>query len=149
MCVLVFFSLRVYVTHLLKLKSRRSKTSTGPVLLRIVRGWPANRQNTAPVNAVPTKLSSTPCTQTSSGKTQRLKTCLRESTKTAAHQIPARMRRSSVLSRSNLILNVLIQTNTDHSHNLKLLHLSVCHSYTVRKQSMEKTFMDYSFHPKT
>lgn len=50
-------------THLLKLKSSRSKTSTGPVLLRMVRGWPANRQNTAPVNAVPKKLSNTPCTE--------------------------------------------------------------------------------------
>lgn len=47
-------------THLLKLKRSLSKTSTGPVLLRIVRGWPASRQNTAPVSAVPRKLSNTP-----------------------------------------------------------------------------------------
>ncbi len=79
-------------THLLKLKSRRSKTSTGPVLLRIVRGWPANRQNTAPVNAVPTKLSNTPCTDRqkhtrqaeNTAKVVHLKAYLWESTTTAA-----------------------------------------------------------------
>lgn len=48
-------------THLLKLKRSLSKTRTGPVLLRMVSGCPASRQNTAPVRAVPTKLSSTPC----------------------------------------------------------------------------------------
>ena len=47
-------------SYLLKEKSRRSKTSTGPVLLRMVRGWPAVRQKAAPVTAVPRKLSSTP-----------------------------------------------------------------------------------------
>ena len=52
---------RSVATHLLKLKRSLSKTSTGPVLLRMVRGWPASRQNTAPVSAVPRKLSSTPC----------------------------------------------------------------------------------------
>lgn len=46
--------------YLLKEKSRRSNTSTGPVLLRIVRGWPAIRQKAAPATAVPRKLSSTP-----------------------------------------------------------------------------------------
>lgn len=47
-------------SYLLKEKSRRSKTSTGPVLLRMVRGWPAIRQKAAPATAVPRKLSSTP-----------------------------------------------------------------------------------------
>lgn len=48
-------------TYLLKLKSNRSKTRTGPVLLRMVSGWPASRQKTPPAIAVPRKLSSTPC----------------------------------------------------------------------------------------
>lgn len=48
------------VSYLVKEKSRRSNTSTGPVLLRIVRGWPAIRQKAAPATAVPRKLSSTP-----------------------------------------------------------------------------------------
>lgn len=48
------------VSYLLKEKSRRSNTSTGPVLLRIVRGWPPIRQKAAPATAVPRKLSSTP-----------------------------------------------------------------------------------------
>lgn len=47
--------------YLLKLKRSRSKTRTGPVLLKIVSGWPAKRQNIAPVTAVPRKLSNTPC----------------------------------------------------------------------------------------
>lgn len=54
--------LRKWRTYRLKLKSNRSNTRTGPVLLRMVRGWPANRQKTAPVIAVPRKLSNTPCT---------------------------------------------------------------------------------------
>lgn len=48
------------MTYLLKLKSSRSNTRTGPVLLRMVRGWPASRQKTPPVMAVPRKLSNTP-----------------------------------------------------------------------------------------
>ena len=54
------------MTHLLKLKRSLSKTSTGPVELRMVSGCPASRQNTIPVSAVPRKLSNTPCTH---GKT--------------------------------------------------------------------------------
>jgi len=42
-------------------KRRRSKTRTGPVLLKMVRGWPEKRQKMKPVKAVPRKLSSTPC----------------------------------------------------------------------------------------
>lgn len=53
-------SKEVKVSYLLKEKSRHSKTSTGPVLLRMVRGWPAIRQKAAPATAVPRKLSSTP-----------------------------------------------------------------------------------------
>ena len=47
-------------SYLLKEKNRCSKTSTGPVLLRMVRGWPAIRKKAAPATAVPRKLSSTP-----------------------------------------------------------------------------------------
>lgn len=47
-------------TYLLKLKSSLSNTRTGPVLLRIVRGWPLNKQKTPPAIAVPKKLSNTP-----------------------------------------------------------------------------------------
>lgn len=48
------------LTYLLKLNRSLSKTKTGPVLLRIVSGWPAKRQKRAPVTAVPRKLSNTP-----------------------------------------------------------------------------------------
>lgn len=54
--------------YLLKLKSSRSNTRTGPVLLRMVSGWPASRQKTPPVMAVPRKLSNTPCRE----KTQQV-----------------------------------------------------------------------------
>lgn len=48
------------IPHLLNVKSNRSKTRTGPVLLRMMRGWPPSRQKTPPVIAVPRKLSNTP-----------------------------------------------------------------------------------------
>ena len=54
------FIIRYAYTYLLKLKRSLSKTRTGPVLLKIVSGWPAKRQKTAPETAVPRKLSNTP-----------------------------------------------------------------------------------------
>lgn len=50
----------VELAHLLNSKSSFSKMRIGPVELRMMRGWPLNRQNTVPDNAVPRKLSITP-----------------------------------------------------------------------------------------
>lgn len=47
-------------TYLLKLNRSLSNTKTGPVLLKMVSGWPAKRQKMAPETAVPRKLSNTP-----------------------------------------------------------------------------------------
>lgn len=52
--------IRCFHTYLLKLNRSLSKTRTGPVLLKMVSGWPAKRQKMAPETAVPRKLSSTP-----------------------------------------------------------------------------------------
>ena len=57
-------------THLLKLNRSLSKTRTGPVLLRMVRGWPASKQKITPVTAVPRKLSNTPWTHTQNTHTE-------------------------------------------------------------------------------
>lgn len=57
-------------SYLLKAKSILSKTRTGPVLLRMVRGCPAKRQNMDPATAVPRKLSSTPWSIGGSGCTK-------------------------------------------------------------------------------
>jgi len=60
------------IKNLLKLKSSLSNTSTGPVLLRMISGCPARRQKMAPETAVPRKLSSTPFTQHTIKKIQRV-----------------------------------------------------------------------------
>lgn len=50
-------------TYLLKSKSSFSKMRMGPVLLRMMSGCPAKRQNMEPAIAVPRKLSMTPWEQ--------------------------------------------------------------------------------------
>lgn len=57
------FPLASVSTYLLKSKSSFSKMRMGPVLLRMMSGCPAKRQNMEPAIAVPRKLSMTPWEQ--------------------------------------------------------------------------------------
>jgi len=47
--------LKVSLSHLQNLKRIFSKTRTGPVLPRIVRGWPENREKATPVSEAPNR----------------------------------------------------------------------------------------------
>lgn len=52
------------------LKRIFSKTKTGPVLPRIVRGWPAKREYTTPVSEAPNRDSMALCRNTGEGASE-------------------------------------------------------------------------------
>lgn len=60
-------------TYLQNLKRIFSNTKTGPVLPRIVRGWPAKREYATPVSDAPNKDSMALCRQRGEGGSEGMR----------------------------------------------------------------------------
>lgn len=64
---------KVLRTYLQNLKRIFSNTKTGPVLPRIVRGWPANREYATPVSDAPNRDSIALCRHRGHGRSEGMR----------------------------------------------------------------------------